>query len=510
MGTSTAISRRATSSRAGRAHLLPTRLARRPALAALALLAAAAVSAAADTAPSIDSLRGSLEEAVRAARPAAPVVGVHVIDLLNGREVFSHAADELRIVASNTKLVTTAAALDRLGPGYFFETEMAVRGWLLGEWLEGDLGIVGGGDPNISGRSFDGDPLAVFRGWAARLKELGIRRISGDLYLANGRFEPLRVHPDWPRDQLGRWYEAPVDALSFSDNCQLVRVLPAARPGLPARVEVVPGPPQFEIRNRASTTSSARRHRVSIHRAAGSRVVDVAGRVYRGAEPVEAWVTVPDPVAYFGSALRRALADEGVEVGGELRHVSGLPEDGWRRLAVHRTDLLTAVEVTNKNSQNFFAESLLKVLGLELCGDGSWGAGLEVLREFLASIGIPPGSYSLADGSGMSRNNRFTPRQLTHLLRHMFGHPLGREFALSMPASGGPEGRWKTRLSEPRYRDNVLAKTGSLSGVSTLSGYAKAGSGRVYAFSILCNAVPSVWDARRAQDRIVRALIDHG
>ncbi len=508
MGTSTAISRRAPSSRAGRAPLTPTGRAPLAALAGLALLGV--VAAAADTAPAIEPLRSSLEEAVRAARPAAPVVGVHVVDLLNGEEVFSHAADELRIVASNTKLVTTAAALDRLGPGYFFETELAVRGWLLEEWLEGDLGIVGGGDPNISGRSFDGDPLAIFRDWAARLRRLGIRRISGDLYLANGRFEPLRVHPDWPRDQLGRWYEAPVDALSFSDNCQLVRVLPAGRPGLPARVEVAPGPPQFEIRNRTSTTSSARRHRVSIHRAAGSRVVEVSGRVWSGADPVEAWVTVPDPVAYFGSVLRRALAEEGIELDGELRHVTGLPEGDWRRLAVHRTDLLTAVEVTNKNSQNFFAESLLKNLGFELCGDGSWGAGLEVLREFLEGIGIPPGSYSLADGSGMSRNNRFTPRQLTHLLSHMFQHPRRREFALSMPASGGPEGRWKTRLAEPRYRDNVLAKTGSLSGVSTLTGYAKAGSGRVYAFSILCNAVPSVWDARRAQDRIVRALIDHG
>ncbi len=508
MGTSIVISRRAPSSRASSPAIRFARLSALSAVVALSALAAPAPLAAA-TAGS-EALHGSLERAVRAARPAAPVVGVHVVDLGSGEEVFSHAADELRIVASNTKLVTTAAALDRLGPGYFFETELAARGWLLESWLEGDIGVVGGGDPNLSGRSFDGDPLAIFRGWAAELKRLGILRISGDIYLANGRFEPRRVHPDWPRDQLGRWYEAPVDALSFSDNCQLVRVLPARSAGHPARVELAPGPPQLEIRNRATTTSSARRHRVSIHRPAGSRTVEVSGRVYRGADPVEAWVTVPDPVAYFGSALRQALADEGIEVAGELRQVTALPEGGWRRLAVHRTDLLTAVEVTNKRSQNFFAESLLKNLGFELCGNGSWGAGLAVLREFLQEIGIPPESYSLADGSGMSRNNLFTPRQLTHLLTHMFRHPLGREFVLSLPASGGPEGRWKTRLAEPGYRDNVMAKTGSLSGVSTLTGYAKAGSGRVYAFSILCNAVPSVWDARRAQDGIVRALIDHG
>ncbi len=110
----------------------------------------------------------------------------------------------------------------------------------------------------------------------------------------------------------------------------------------------------------------------------------------------------------------------------------------------------------------------------------------------------------------MSRNNRFSARQITRLLAYMFDHRLRREFILSLPASGGEYGRWDKRLARMPYRDNVLAKTGTLRGVSTLSGYAKAASGRIYAFSVLCNRVPSAWEARAAQDRIVRALIDHG
>jgi D-alanyl-D-alanine carboxypeptidase/D-alanyl-D-alanine-endopeptidase (penicillin-binding protein 4) len=114
----------------------------------------------------------------------------------------------------------------------------------------------------------------------------------------------------------------------------------------------------------------------------------------------------------------------------------------------------------------------------------------------------------MSDGSGMSRDNRFAPRHLTTLLRHMFFHPAGREYAQSLPFSGEDMGSWKRRMAVPPYRGNVLAKTGTLDGVSALSGYAKAVSGKSYAFSILCNRTSG--DARLAQDRIVMTLIDHG
>ena len=179
-------------------------------------------------------------------------------------------------------------------------------------------------------------------------------------------------------------------------------------------------------------------------------------------------------------------------------------------MAEHRTDLLTTVEVILKRSQNFYAESLLKTLGAELCGEGSWEAGLEVLAEYLDGVGIPRGGYQLADGSGMSRGNRMSPRQLTWLLSYMHRRPLGREFIRSLSYSGEPEMTWERRLAEPPYRGNVVAKTGGLNGVSTLSGYAKSTSGRVYAFSILMNGAAERWRAKRAQDRILRVLIDSG
>jgi D-alanyl-D-alanine carboxypeptidase/D-alanyl-D-alanine-endopeptidase (penicillin-binding protein 4) len=455
-------------------------------------------------------LRRAVNDQVAAARRVAPELGVSVVDAASGETAYSFNPDTPRILASNTKLFTTAAALDRLGPGFFFETAVLGRGEVRGGTLAGDLAVVGGGDPHLSGRQYFGDSFGAFREWAAALRALGIERVAGDVLLVHGYFDDERVHPDWPRDQLTRWYEAPVEALSFNDNCVLVRVAPDGGPGRPARVEVVPPLPYFTVESSAVT--SAESHWVAIGRRSGadSHVLTAGGRVRIGAEPVDKWVAVDDPLRYFGAALVAALAEEGVAAGGEARPVTALEGEGWRPLHTHRTDLLTVLEVVNKRSQNFYAESVLKLLGAELCGDGSWPGGIRAVAEVLAEAGIDAGSYALADGSGMSRGNRFTPRQVTLLLTHMFHHRWGAEFVRTLPHSGEADLRWEKRLAQPPYRGNVMAKTGYLAGVSTLSGYAKALSGKVYAFAILANGIAGEAAARKAQDRIVRALIDHG
>ncbi len=483
--------------------------------------------------------RTNVNTQVAAARPASGAMGVHVVDLLSGETVYSFNPQTLRILASNTKLITSAAALDRLGPGYFFETEVLVRGEIQAGALVGDLAIVGGGDPNLSGRQYQGDPFGPFREWAAALKRLGVRRIDGDLVLVHGLFDQEMVHPDWPRDQLSKWYEAPVAALSFNDNCVLVKVTPS-RPGAAAGVETVPALPMFRVESTALTTGRSRSQWLAIDRGqqngagnAGRDLLTVGGRIYQRTESYDKWVAVYDPVSYFGAALRAALAEEGIEIGGRVLASPELPRaqlpsprrgvgattsprrgaadtTPWRRLLTHRTDLLTVLEVVNKRSQNFYAESVLKLLGARHCGRGSWAGGLAVAREFLAEAGIEEGSYRLADGSGMSRNNHFSPEQLTALLRHMFFHPWSEEFSRTLPYSGERDLKWARRLAERPYRGNVLAKTGYLSGVSTLSGYAKARSGTVYAFSILMNSIRGNGRARAAQDRIVKAIIDHG
>lgn len=443
------------------------------------------------------------------ARRSSPDLGVHVVEVATGDEVYGYRADELQVLASNTKLFTTAAALDMLGAGFEYDTPVLIRGSVYAGALGGDLAVVGSGDPNLSGRLYGGDPYHVFRDWARALKARGVSRVRGDLYLVRGLFDSRTLHPDWPADQLARWYEAPVDSLSFADNCVGVRVYPGARRGAAGSVELVPPVDIFRVVNRVTTTASRRGQRVVVSRAPGSHEILVSGAVYQQSGPVETEVTVPDPVEYFGAALEAALAGEGVAIEGATRIVETLPGDVWERVASARSDLLTTLSVTNQKSQNFYAESLIKLLAARTAGEGSWREGARVVSNFLHRAGLPDG-FELADGSGMSRGNRATPRHLTTLLRHMYLRPDGKTFVATLPLSGGDEGTWSYRLRESPYRGNVWAKTGTLSGVSSLSGYARALSGRIYAFSILCNGTGSVWRARRAQDSIVRALVDFG
>jgi D-alanyl-D-alanine carboxypeptidase/D-alanyl-D-alanine-endopeptidase (penicillin-binding protein 4) len=230
--------------------------------------------------------------------------------------------------------------------------------------------------------------------------------------------------------------------------------------------------------------------------------------MYIGSGPSEAQVTVTDPVGVFGDALRDAFKQEGVTIDGDTLRSDHLSDGSWSEVAELRSSLLSTIDITNKHSQNFFAETLCKLLGRTRFGEGSWQAGTRAVSEFLTKVGLVPGSYSLADGSGMSRNNRFAPSQVTKLLQYMYSQPFGADFMRSLAYSGERGLRWQRRLASGPYLGNVFAKTGTLSGVSALSGYVKAKSGKLYVFSILCNGVRG--NAPGAQDAIVRALIDNG
>ncbi|HEV8630488.1 MAG TPA: D-alanyl-D-alanine carboxypeptidase/D-alanyl-D-alanine-endopeptidase, partial [Thermoanaerobaculia bacterium] len=363
------------------------------------------------------------------------------------------------------------------------------------------------GDPTISGRE-NGDPYAIFRRWAAALRARGVQRVDGDLYLEHGLFAGPLVHPDWPPEQQQWWYEAPVAALSFNDNCQLLRGWAGRKNGAGGIIDAVPRVDVLLLQNRLRTVR--RGAHWAVLRPPGSSIVQVAGEVSPGAPPLEVWVTVRDPIAYFGMALRAAFAEEGVMVQGKTRPVERLPGPWWELVDSYRSLLAPIVETTNKRSQNFYAESLLKLLGARFCGVGSWEAGARVVSDFLAGkVGWPRDQFHVADGSGMSRNDWVTARGMTLLLEHMFRQRAGIEFVRSLPFAGEPEASLHQRLTDPPYRGNVFAKTGTIGGVSTLSGYVKASSGRLYAFSILINGT-SAWEGRTIQDRLVMLLVDHG
>jgi D-alanyl-D-alanine carboxypeptidase/D-alanyl-D-alanine-endopeptidase (penicillin-binding protein 4) len=445
-------------------------------------------------------------------------VGVAVFDLETGNALYERNSEKPLSLASNEKLVTTACALDRLGAAHRFETVLLRAGEIAGEVLEGDVVVRGGGDPCIGAR-FDGEADAALRRFARALREAGVRRVSGGVVADDRLFDRELRHPHWPKDQLDRWYAAPVSALVLNDGCVDVTVAPGPRAGAPPAVTLAPPTSFFEIDLRASTTAQRKEHVIAVDRqSAGAKErLTVRGAVLAGAEPVVATVTVGDPALVFASVLRERLVAEGIEVAGAARLVKEGEDLGAAvPIAVHSSLLAQALPVVNKRSQNHYAEMLLKsVAAAEGRGPGSFAGGAAAVGRFLEGIGIPRDSFAIEDGSGLARGNRMAARSLATLLRTMARHKEASSYLASLATAGGEGSTLHGRLKAAALHGRVLAKTGTINGVSALSGYVLADAAdaarRGVAFVVLGNNLrEGPGHAREAQDRCVEVLAGLG
>ncbi len=462
----------------------------------LAPLALAALLAAAP--PQADSLRDRIDALVRDLKDAKAGVLVH--STAAGRAAYAANEREAFLLASNTKLLTTAAALCRLGPDFRFRTPVGLAG--------NDLHVFGDGDPNISGRFHDDNPTAVFSSWAAKLKAAGVARVE-NLVLHTGAFDSERVHPGWKSYDRWFWWAAPFGPLSLNDNCVDLKIEPGPE-GEPCKATLSPDTAYATIVNRTRTSARPARP-FGFTRPAGSNVITLTGEVGARSRPAVHWVTVHDPTMYFGTVLKETLAREGIEAAGRIEE-SAAPVgevEGFRELAAHESGLAATIAACNRPSQNFYAEMILRTLGWKTRGKGTTGNGLAAVEEFLKEVGTE--KVSQADGSGLTRENRASPEDMVKLLLHMRGHKHAREFIDSLPSPGMPRGTLRNRLRAEDLKDRVRAKTGHLAGVSTLSGYAESLSGDTYVFSILVNSEGGgpVAGADRLQDRICELLVRH-
>lgn len=427
--------------------------------------------------------------------------------------VLATNVDRELILASTTKLFTTAAALDRLGPGYRFRTTLLQDGELLADGtLAGRLVLRGGGDPAISGRLYENDPWAVFRPWAAALSGRGIRSIRDGLLLDTSFFDDEKTHSDWPSAQDQNWYQAPVSALSYNDNVVLVRVTGAPRPGGRAALGFYPAHPYLMSVGGHVATLGGSGANVGVSRRAGSTRVYATGTV--GAR--RSWagaVTVAEPPLYLASAFTKVLGEEGISVGRtpEVRTAPPATGKSLPVLHVHETPILPVLSVCNKRSQSFYAEQVLKTLGAERRGIGSWKGGLAEVEVFLRSLGLDPSRYRIADGSGRSRENRSSASAYLDFLQALATRwKYFPQFEPTLAVSGDMDGSLRHRMLGPDTRGRVFAKTGNVAGVVTLAGYLEARSGQRYAFVLLANGGCGEGRGHAWQDRILTELARWG
>ncbi len=445
------------------------------------------------------SLADGLEADLRRSGIRRSGLGV-MVGRAGGGPLLAVHADTPRIPASNQKILTAAAAVKLLGADFRFATRV-------GRAPGGEVIVVGDGDPNFSGRFYGGNPTVVLRRLARDVKSHGIRRVPA-LVIDASRFDDQYVHPDWPKDQLDRWYCAPVAALVYNDSCWDVTVSPGRGVGRPALVEVQPALLRPQVLNNCGTVDAGR-HVVHIGRDSQGHGLAVRGSILRTSRGVKGNVTVRDPVTFFAQSVRAAFLAEGIAVGDvRIRRRAVVDSEVDRKvvpeghdkqpdkltpLVVLRTDLRRTLRVILTDSQNLYAECVFKRLG-----DGSFAGGAVSVKRALRAMKAPLAGLDIRDGSGMARTNRVTPRALFMVLQAM----RGEEAFVSSMAAGG------TGTLRRRYRDlgeRVRAKTGTLRGVTALSGYVTGRSGGRYVFVILANG-RSVAHARRFQDLIVQQL----
>ncbi len=442
---------------------------------------------------------------------------VLVVSLDTGDTLFAHWPDSLVAPASNLKLLTTAAALERLGPDYRFRTYLLTNGTVQDGVLDGDLILYGTGDPGISDRFYD-SKTKVFEELVDQLEARGIHRVAGDL-VADASYLPGPLRPaGWDPRDLNDYFTAAVSALSFNENVVSFRVEAAARAGAPPIVQTIPDHSGLRIQNDALTVEGRAVPRLAIVRADPSDPILVEGRIRVGARDVWRQLTVPDPAAFTLSVFRSVLNARGIQVEGRDRLVekpseslvsgrrivapaSGRALPRVRILATHVSPpLLDYLTVVNKHSNNFFAESVFRTLGRVTLGDGSPEACARAVASTLQALGVSTDGVVQLDGSGLSPGNRVSASILVSLLTHVAATPLWSDFWSTLPEAGRRSGL--SRMYHTAAAGNLRAKTGTLEHVSALSGMVRTADGERLVFSILVNGTPSMFRAKQVENRI--------
>lgn len=436
-------------------------------------------------------------------------VGIHVYSLSKEKEIYKKNSRLPLIPASNVKLITGGAALCLLGDEYRFQTILGYGGRVSEGVLKGDLIVIGRGDPNLSGRFHDEDVLAVPKLFAEKVHAAGIRSVEGKILLDDSFFDREFIHPSWPRKELHKWYCAEISALSFNDNCLDLIIRKGSKPGQPVQVEIVPPTNYVQVENRCTTTES-NRHIIILDRIYGTNRIRINGSFRMRGNPFEGTVTIHHPSLYFGEVFKEVLERRGIPVSGGLEMADRpLKTTEMGHLFTASSPLVETIEVALKRSQNFYSEQILKTMGREIEGEGSFEKGVSAAGRFLAMAGIERGTYTLKDGSGLSRENRFTAEQITKILRYMYSSAHRSRFLSSLPLSG-TDGTLKDRMKSSPLKGKVRAKTGSLSGVSCLSGYLLNAEKELLCFSLLFNDYKAYnYQVKRIQDRVCEVLF-HG
>ena len=442
---------------------------------------------------------------------------VLVVNLETGEPVVDYRGDASMIPASTTKVLTSAAALDLLGPDFRYQTTLTATGPVRDGCIQGDLALHGSGDPSLGSHPAT---ASLFTNWAEGLAQSGIDCVTGNVIGDDTRFDAPRMGPGWSWDDASYGYAAQHSALSYYGNVIDVSIAASARDKRP-QVQWWPDSTSYvtlsQQLERSPADSALTR---SYRRLPGQNVVELEGTIPIG-RSTRFQVTVHNPTVFTAYVFNEALREAGVLVEGQAtswRLLDNPPTVRDTLAQVQSPPLAELVREMNTDSNNLYAEQLLHTLGAVAGSDtlratSTRARGVELVRHVVAQAGGDPDQLRLVDGSGLSRYNLLSAQALVRVLAYMHAHPnssVRRAFTASLPI-GGRSGTLKYRFRRAAAaRGNVRAKTGTLSNNSSLTGYVTSFEGTPFAFALMANNhVGSTRPLRIIQDQIVNILAQY-
>ncbi|CAM2958495.1 D-alanyl-D-alanine carboxypeptidase/D-alanyl-D-alanine-endopeptidase [Legionella worsleiensis] len=428
------------------------------------------------------SLQAGVDQLIKRFNPDINI-GIDVLDLTSGATLYKRNASRLFIPASNMKLFSEAATLMALGPDYRFKNQLSIgAGQLSNGVLNGTLYLHLSGDP-----SFNRDNLNSL---LATLKEWNIHSIQGDVVIDSSLASVTAYPPGWLKSDLSYSYGAPVAPLMIDSNRLTITVNPGAQVGSPAIIEVHDGGGAIELDSQVTTKASEKECGVGFTLDKNNHLT-VRGCVGLGQWALQQRLAIINPLMYAQGMIKSQLAKADIELRGQVR--LGKAPAGTLLVATHYSEPIKYLMAdTLKPSDNLYADSLYLHTAAKISGKPlNWDDAQPVIKNFLQQqTGIDLTNAIFTDGSGLSRYNLVTPEQTIALLKFLYQRfPLSYEYIAALPISGR-DGTLKKRFKEPGQQGFIRAKTGTMTGMNSLSGYLYTVNGHVLAFAMYINKLP--------------------
>jgi D-alanyl-D-alanine carboxypeptidase/D-alanyl-D-alanine-endopeptidase (penicillin-binding protein 4) len=446
---------------------------------------------------SLQKLQNTIDKILNDSALVPCIIGVKIVSLEDGRILYSRNNSLLYHPASNTKLLTTATALALLDSQFTFKTLVYAEKAPEESELEGNLYVKSFGDPLF--KTSDMDSLIKL------IRQAGINKISGNIIGDVTYFDDQYWGAGWMWDDEPEYYEAFISPLTINGNCVDIKVKPGLKIEDSLQYSLEPPIPFFVIQNQGTTSDDTLIPPLTVTRLKHENVITIAGRISPSDTGQTFTLSIWKPEWYFLELLKSKLIEQGIEFEGKLLFDTLRATIQIAKIA-HPLD--SVLHQINKPSDNLAAENLLKAMSAEKFGPpGNANNGLTLVKIYLASLGIDTTAMVLGDGSGLSPYNLVSPDAIVTLLQQQYENKtVFQRFYESLPIAG-VDGTLKNRMKNSKAFMNVRAKTGTLLGVSTLSGYVTTADSTMLAFSIMTNHYPKESRMlRTAQDQIIELL----